>query len=105
MAAVVINITSLGRVAQTRPGFDGPPLGARLATENNRQFDEDLLFQATVTHGYARLRTVTHGYAWLHTVTHGYAGCVQLCTVTDDQVWLKELPFQAAHSVTYACVW
>jgi transgelin len=44
MGAVVINIHSLGRVAQSRPGFSGPTLGAKLATENNRTFDEEMLF-------------------------------------------------------------
>ena len=45
MAAVLINIHSLGRVAQRRPDFKGPPLGAKLATENAREFDEEMLFQ------------------------------------------------------------
>jgi len=45
MPAVIRSIHSLGRVAQKRPDFDGPALGARLATENNREFDEEMLFQ------------------------------------------------------------
>jgi len=44
MGVVVTNLHSLGRVAQRRPDFDGPVLGARLATENDRNFDEEMLF-------------------------------------------------------------
>ena len=40
MPAVVRNLHSLGRVAQTIEGFEGPTLGARLATRNSRKFSE-----------------------------------------------------------------
>ena len=45
MPAVLINVHSLGRVAQSRPDFNGPTLGAKLATENARAFDETMLFE------------------------------------------------------------
>ena len=67
----MINITSLGRVAQTRPGFDGPPLGARLATENNRQFDEDLLFQGRCAPTAFLAGTCAHPAAQLMTPRGG----------------------------------
>jgi len=38
--AVVRNLHSLGRVAQTMKNFEGPFLGARLATRNTRQFTQ-----------------------------------------------------------------
>jgi len=44
-AAVVRNLHSLGRVAQQR-GFDGPTLGARLASRNVRTFSQAQLDEA-----------------------------------------------------------
>ena len=45
MRAVVRNVHSLGRVAQ-QLGFDGPALGAKLATKNARSFSEAQLREA-----------------------------------------------------------
>ena len=42
MKAVIINIHSLGRAAQ-KLGFDGPVLGAKMATANKREFTEEQL--------------------------------------------------------------
>ena len=44
--AVVRNLHSLGRVAQTLEGFRGPHLGARLASKNERHFSEAQLAEA-----------------------------------------------------------
>ena len=46
MQAVVRNVHSLGRVAQTLPSFEGPHLGARLAKTNARSFSEAQLAEA-----------------------------------------------------------
>ena len=46
MNAVVNNIHSLGRVAQTIVGYSGPTLGAKLATKSVREFSEEQLVQA-----------------------------------------------------------
>ena len=46
MRAVVRNIHSLGRIAQLVESFDGPVLGARLASRNERQFSEQQLAEA-----------------------------------------------------------
>lgn len=46
LGAVVRNIHSLGRVAQQLPAFDGPHLGARLASKNERHFSEAQLAEA-----------------------------------------------------------
>ena len=46
MGAVIRNIHSLGRIAQTVDGFDGPTLGARLATKAERHFSEAQLAEA-----------------------------------------------------------
>ena len=45
MAAVVRNLHSLGRVAQQR-GFNGPTLGAKLASKNPRKFSQEQLLEA-----------------------------------------------------------
>ena len=50
MKSVVRNLHSLGRVVQrTLPAFEGPRLGARLATRNTRSFNEAQLAQARGT--------------------------------------------------------
>ena len=41
MNAVILNIHALGRVCQSIPSFDGPTLGAKMATENKREFTEE----------------------------------------------------------------
>ncbi|GIQ80474.1 smooth muscle protein/calponin [Kipferlia bialata] len=41
--AVLINIHALGRAAQKVPGFEGPHLGAKLATSNARTFTPEVL--------------------------------------------------------------
>jgi len=46
MQQVVRNLHSLGRVAQRLPTFDGPQLGAKLATRNERSFTSEQLAQA-----------------------------------------------------------
>ena len=46
MRAVVRNLHSLGRVAQTIDGFEGPHLGAKLASRNERHFTEAQLLEA-----------------------------------------------------------
>ena len=46
LPAVVRNLHSLGRVAQTFDGFGGPYLGARLATRNTRSFSAAQLAEA-----------------------------------------------------------
>lgn len=46
MRAVVRNIHSLGRVAQTIDAFRGPHLGAKLAAKNERHFSEAQLAEA-----------------------------------------------------------
>ena len=46
MRAVVRNIHSLGRVAQTIDTFGGPHLGAKLAAKNERHFSEAQLAEA-----------------------------------------------------------
>ena len=46
MRAVVRNIHSLGRVAQTIGTFGGPHLGAKLAAKNERHFSEAQLAEA-----------------------------------------------------------
>ena len=46
MRAVVRNLHSLGRVAQNVDGFEGPHLGAKLATKVERQFTEAQLAEA-----------------------------------------------------------
>ena len=46
LRAVVRNIHSLGRVAQTVEAFQGPHLGAKLASRNERQFSEQQLAEA-----------------------------------------------------------
>ena len=46
MMAVLIQIHSLGRIAQKLPGFSGPALGVKLATANKREFTEDQLREA-----------------------------------------------------------
>ena len=43
---VVRNLHSLGRIAQSVPGFGGPHLGAKIATKNERQFSEAQLAEA-----------------------------------------------------------
>ena len=45
MMQVLLQIHSLGRIAQTL-GFSGPTLGAKLATENKREFTEAQLIEA-----------------------------------------------------------
>ena len=45
MGAVVRNLHSLGRVAQQR-GFNGPTLGAKLASKNPRKFSQEQLLEA-----------------------------------------------------------
>jgi hypothetical protein len=42
MKAVVTNIYALGSTAQ-KLGFDGPTLGAKMATANKREFTEEQL--------------------------------------------------------------
>ena len=44
--AVVRNLHSLGRVSQNIATFDGPYLGARLSTPNERHFSEAQLAEA-----------------------------------------------------------
>jgi hypothetical protein len=46
MRAVVRNLHSLGRVAQGVVGFNGPHLGARLATKSVRRFSQAQLDEA-----------------------------------------------------------
>jgi hypothetical protein len=46
MSAVVRNVHSLGRVIQTLQSFDGPQLGARIATRNERHFSDAQLAEA-----------------------------------------------------------
>ena len=46
MRAVVRNLHSLGRVAQTIDGYAGPMLGARLASANKRHFSERQMAEA-----------------------------------------------------------
>ena len=46
MKAVVRNLHSLGRVAQTIYGFEGPHLGAKLAKKSERKFTEAQLAEA-----------------------------------------------------------
>ena len=46
MRAVVRNLLSLGRVAQTIGGYDGPTLGAKLATVTKRTFTEAQMAEA-----------------------------------------------------------
>lgn len=41
--AVLINLQSVGRIAQTLPGYSGPVFGAKVATANHREFTEDQL--------------------------------------------------------------
>jgi len=47
--AIVRNIHSLGRVAQTVSTFNGPHLGAKLATKHARNFTEEQLILARAT--------------------------------------------------------
>lgn len=49
MRAVVRNLHSLGRIAQKEEGFNGPSLGARLASRNERHFSEKQLAEAKAT--------------------------------------------------------
>eukprot|EP00966_Prymnesium_polylepis_P246293 5696759-Prymnesium_polylepis.1 len=46
MDAIVRNLHSLGRVAQTLSDFGGPSLGARLATKTERSFTEEQMILA-----------------------------------------------------------
>lgn len=45
MKAVVLNVHALGRTAQ-KLGFDGPKLGAKMSTENKRDFSEAQMREA-----------------------------------------------------------
>jgi len=46
MQAVLINLQSLGRIAQSLPGYTGPIFGAKMATATPREFSEEQLNQA-----------------------------------------------------------
>ena len=65
--AVVRNLHSLGRIAQRLPDFEGPALGARLASKNERQFSAAQLLEARGTpklwnsSGYLKPTTPTRG--------------------------------------------
>ena len=43
MQAVLVNLQSVGRIAQSLPGYTGPAFGAKVATANHREFSEDQL--------------------------------------------------------------
>jgi hypothetical protein len=49
LGAVVQCLHSLGRAAQSAPGFAGPHLGAKLATENKRNFSEEQMRAGATT--------------------------------------------------------
>jgi hypothetical protein len=49
LPAVVRNLHSLGRVAQSTAGFSGPSLGAKLSTRNERSFSVSQLAAAKAT--------------------------------------------------------
>ena len=61
MSLVLKNIHSLGRVAQSRPGFSGPTLGAKLAVATPRQFGAETIAQGKATSTF--LGKGSHGHA------------------------------------------
>lgn len=93
MLAVLTNIQSLGRVAQAI-GFQGPALGAKLATPNVRDFTEEQLaaglysqtFLGTGSHGQANasgmvdrnkeINKMGHATATGHTRYASFAHCL-----------------------------
>ena len=83
MLAVLTNIQSLGRVAQA-VGFQGPALGAKLATPNVRDFTEEQLaaglysqtFLGTGSHGQANASGMVDRNKEINKMGHATPACL-----------------------------